>query len=218
MRAAQPDLKLKPLTPRQANALQMTLDGYRKNEICDKLGITQKTLWTWRRLPAWNEQLNVAVRDSSGDGEVHIRTLLPLATIALKKLILTGTDNTPTISQVNKGTVTSEGPATGLCHLACAHQRHHRCCLKAWFLPGEVNVMSGNGSRLQHLSDTELLSHFEWKYPQPTPWVLHPLPSQTALHVISALVHYNHRAPDFHKNAIDLPLQIGEFIHLDLLF
>ena len=93
MRAAQPDLKLKPLTPRQANALQMTLDGYRKNEICDKLGITQKTLWTWRRLPAWNEQLNVAVRDSSGDGEVHIRTLLPLATAALKKLILTGTDN-----------------------------------------------------------------------------------------------------------------------------
>jgi hypothetical protein len=93
VRAAQPDLKLKPLTPRQANALQMTLDGYRKNEICDKLGITQKTLWTWRRLPAWNEQLNVAVRDSSGDGEVHIRTLLPLATAALKKLILTGTDN-----------------------------------------------------------------------------------------------------------------------------
>jgi hypothetical protein len=93
VRAAQPDLKLKPLTPRQANALQMTLDGYRKNEICDKLGITQKTLWTWRRLPAWNEQLDIAVRDSSGDGEVHIRTLLPLATVALKKLILTGADN-----------------------------------------------------------------------------------------------------------------------------
>ena len=28
----------------------------------------------------------------------------------------------------------------------------------------------------------------------------------------------DHRAPDFHKNATDLPLQIGEFSHLNLLF
>ena len=102
--------------------------------------------------------------------------------------ILTGTNNTPTISRVNKGTVTSEGPAAGLCHLACAHQRHHRCCLKVGFLPGEVNVMSDDSSRMQHLSDTELLSHFEQLCLQPTPWVLHHLPSQTVSLMISALV------------------------------
>ena len=97
-------------------------------------------------------------------------------------------DNTPTTSCVNKGTVTSQGPAVGLCHLACAHQRHHRHCLKAGFLPGEVNVMSDDGSRLQHLSDTALVSHFEQHCPQPMPWVLHHLPSQTDSLVISALV------------------------------
>ena len=43
-------MKLKPLTPRQANALQMTLDGHRRDYICEKLGITHKTLWNWRKL------------------------------------------------------------------------------------------------------------------------------------------------------------------------
>ena len=35
-------MKLKPLTPRQANALQMTLDGHRRDYICEKLGITDE--------------------------------------------------------------------------------------------------------------------------------------------------------------------------------
>ena len=52
MRAGHHDTKLKPLTPRQANALQMTLDGHTKGEIQERLGITQVTLWRWRQLPA----------------------------------------------------------------------------------------------------------------------------------------------------------------------
>jgi hypothetical protein len=103
--------------------------------------------------------------------------------------ILTGTDNTPTVSRVNKGTVSSDGPTARLCHLACAHQRHHRNCLLAHFLPGDANVMSDDGSRLQHLSHTELRSHFEQHHKQPTHWSLHHLPLQTASSVISALVN-----------------------------
>ena len=45
--------------------------------------------------------------------------------------IQTNTDNTPTVSRVNKGTVTSEGPAAGLCHMACAHQRCHCATARA---------------------------------------------------------------------------------------
>ena len=88
--------------------------------------------------------------------------------------IQTNTDNTPTISRVNKGTVSSEGPSAGLCHLACAHQRHHRYCHLAGFIPGDLNVMSDDTSRLQHLSDTELLSRFEQLHPQPKPWAHAP--------------------------------------------
>ena len=102
--------------------------------------------------------------------------------------IQTNTDNTPTVSRVNKGTVTSEGPAAGLCHIACAHQRCHRYCHIAGFLPGGLNVMSDDASRLQHLSDTKLLSHFEQNYPQPRPWLMRHLPPRTASLVVSALV------------------------------
>jgi len=85
-------MKLKPLTPRQANALQMTLDGHAKKYICEKLGITQKTLWNWRRLPAWDERVTVALQESSGDGQAQVKTLLPIATQVLRRLLLTSTD------------------------------------------------------------------------------------------------------------------------------
>ena len=87
-----PDLKIRPLNPRQINALQMTLDGYRKGEICERLGITHKTLFNWRRLPSWNEQLQVVLRSDSEDGQGQIKSLLPLATQTLKTLIVGGTD------------------------------------------------------------------------------------------------------------------------------
>ena len=85
--------KYKPLNPRQVNALQMTIDGYQKGTICEKLGITQKTLFNWRRLPAWNEEVRAVLRVDSEDGQGQIKSLLPLAVQTLKKLIVNGTDN-----------------------------------------------------------------------------------------------------------------------------
>lgn len=92
MRAGHHDTKIKPLTPRQANALQMTLDGHTKGEIQERLGITQATLWRWRQLPAWNEQVSLVLRDSSGDGQGQIKSMLPLATRRLKQLIHSPTE------------------------------------------------------------------------------------------------------------------------------
>ncbi len=87
------DLKIRPLNPRQVNALQMVIDGYRKGEICERLGITEKTLFNWRRLPAWNEQVQAVLQIDSQDGQGQIKSLLPLAVQTLKKLIVNGTDN-----------------------------------------------------------------------------------------------------------------------------
>ena len=74
------------------NALQMCLDGYSKAAICEHLGITNKTLWNWRQLPAWDEQVSLVVRHDSSDGQGQIKSLLPLATQTLKTLIVNGSE------------------------------------------------------------------------------------------------------------------------------
>ena len=72
--------------------MQMTLDGFTKGEICNRLGITQKTLWSWRKLPAWDEQLTVVLRGATEDGQGQIKSLLPLATRRLAQLISSPTE------------------------------------------------------------------------------------------------------------------------------
>ena len=86
--------------------------------------------------------------------------------------LLNCSDNTPAVSRVTKGSVVSDGPSAYLCHYACQHQRLHRYCHVAQFLPGEANVMADDASRLQSLTDDSFLSHFEQLYPQPKGWTL----------------------------------------------
>jgi hypothetical protein len=99
-----------------------------------------------------------------------------------------GCDNTPAVSRVSKGAVSSDGPAAFLCNYACTHQRHARYCHLASYLPGPDNVMGDDASRLQHLTDSAFLSHFEQQYPQALPWELLHLPPETASALISALL------------------------------
>ena len=82
----------KPLTPRQTVALQLTLEGLRKGEVCERMGISQRTLWTWRRLPAWNEALEVTLKEETSDGDALVRTFYPMAVGILRKLALTSND------------------------------------------------------------------------------------------------------------------------------
>jgi len=97
-------------------------------------------------------------------------------------------DNTPAVSRVAKGTLSKLGPASRLCDLASIHQRLHRYCHVASFIPGVSNVMADDASRLQHLTDSSFLTHFKQTYPQPSPWRLLPLPSETASALTSALL------------------------------
>jgi hypothetical protein len=106
-----------------------------------------------------------------------------------------GSDNTPTVSRITNGAVSSDGPAAHLCNYACAHQREHRYCYVPHFLPGDANVMADDASRLQHLTDSAFLAHFQQEYPQPEPWRLLRLPQKNALQLISALRSVSHPQP-----------------------
>ena len=97
-------------------------------------------------------------------------------------------DNTPAVSRVTKGSVVSEGPSAYLCHFACQHQRTHRYCHVSQYLPGDANVMADDASRLQHLTDSAFLAHFEQHYPQPKGWVLLQLRPEVASTLTSMLL------------------------------
>ena len=102
--------------------------------------------------------------------------------------ILTMCDNTPAVSRVAKGAASSIGPAAHQCIFACDHQRQHRYCHVSQYIPGEANVMADDASRLQHLTDTAFLAHFEQHYAQPKPWRLVHLNSEHSSKLISGLL------------------------------
>ena len=97
-------------------------------------------------------------------------------------------DNTPAVFWQRKGSTSTSGPAAYLLRLQAHHQRHYRYVPSHGYLPGALNSMSDDASRLSTLTDAEFLTHFNETYPQPVPWQLHRPHQTTYSSVISALV------------------------------
>jgi len=87
----------------------------------------------------------------------------------------TGTDNTAAHSWATKGAVSSTGPSSYLLRLKSMHQRAHRYQLRTFYIPGPINKMADDCSRLWHLTDKELLEYFNRTYPQAVPWQIREL-------------------------------------------
>ena len=96
----------------------------------------------------------------------------------------TFSDNTPAVSWKTKGSTTTTGPAAYLLQQSALHRRHYRYQNELNFLPGHLNSMADDCSRLWNLTDSQLLTHFNHHYPQQTSWRLHHL--RPAMH--SALI------------------------------
>ena len=103
------------------------------------------------------------------------RTMLPLG------------DNTPMVSWHHKQSTTTTGPAAYLLRLNSIHQRHYRYVSKSGYLPGPANAMADDCSRLWHLTDSQLLAHFNSAYPQALPWQIVQLRPEMLSSLISAL-------------------------------
>lgn len=96
-------------------------------------------------------------------------------------------DNTPTVFWQRKGSTTTTGPAAYLLRLHALHARHLRYIATHDYIPGPINAMADDASRLLHFSNHDLLSHFNSVYPQPFPWTGCTLSSEMSSLVITAL-------------------------------
>ena len=56
--------------------------------------------------------------------------------------------------------------------MASLHQRENRYHARVFYLPGELNRMADDASRLQNLTNDVFLHHFQQQYPQEKPWTL----------------------------------------------
>jgi len=99
-----------------------------------------------------------------------------------------GTDNTPTLAWRGKGSTTTTGPAGYLLRLFALHQRAYRYQSRDFFIPGTANCMADDCSRLFHLSDTDLVAHFNSRYPQKRSWQLRHLRPEMSSALISSLL------------------------------
>jgi len=81
----------------------------------------------------------------------------------------------------------STGAVAYLLQLQALHQRHHCYMMTYDHIPGHLNTMADDCSRLWHLTDKQLLTHFHLHYPQAAGWKLCQLPSRMQSALISAL-------------------------------
>ena len=81
----------------------------------------------------------------------------------------------PAVAWKHKGSTSTTGPAAYLLQTAALHKRHYRYNNEMHHLPGYLNRMADDCSRLWSLSDNQLISHFNSTYPQPNTWRMHRL-------------------------------------------
>jgi hypothetical protein len=96
-------------------------------------------------------------------------------------------DNAVTVAWKKKGAASSSGPVAYLLRLHALHQRHHRYLPLHDFITGVTNVLADQCSRHFHLTDAQLLSHFNASFPQTMPWRMCHLLKETLSAMISAL-------------------------------
>jgi hypothetical protein len=104
-----------------------------------------------------------------------------------ERTIASGSDNTPAVAWQRKGSTTTTSAPAYLLRLQALHQRFHRYSHYVFYIPGPINVMADDCSRLFNLSDAELLTLFNTLYPQKISWRLVQPRKEMLASVISAL-------------------------------
>jgi GH43 family beta-xylosidase len=80
------------------------------------------------------------------------------------------TNNTLTVYWMEEGMTSTSIPAAYLLQLQAFHQQHYCYHSKTPHIAGTANVLADDCSRLWHLTDEQLLTHFSFNYPQNLLW------------------------------------------------
>ena len=121
-------------------------------------------------------------------GQIGTQDILAQQYDCRERTIAVFTDNMAARAWQRKGSHTTLGPSAYLLRLLSLHTRHYRYRPTFDYLPGPVNVMADDASRLFHLSDDQLLTHFHLHYPQNKPWVMLTLRPEMLSALTSALL------------------------------
>ena len=116
----------------------------------------------------------------------HQDVLVQRVDCAARTIVPLG-DNIAQVAWQHKGSVTTLGPTAYLLRLNSLHQRHFRYLAKPDYIPGPLNLMADDLSRMWDLSDSQLLSYFNSTYPQDQPWEIATLRPEMLSSLTSAL-------------------------------
>jgi hypothetical protein len=112
-----------------------------------------------------------------------------------KRTISSGSNNTPTNAWQTKGSTTTTSSPAYLLRMQAIHQLFHRYQTTSFFVPGKLNSMANDCSRLWHLSDSQLLAHFNSVYPQTVSWCI-AVPRQEILSSVTSAMRKKRLAPE----------------------
>ena len=104
-----------------------------------------------------------------------------------ERTTLSRTDNTSTLFWSRKGSATTSKATAELLRIRGLHQRFHRYISLSDHLPGILNQAADDASRLQHLTNSQLLAYFNSTYPQQRSWHLWTPPPKMRSLLIGAL-------------------------------
>ena len=134
----------------------------------------------------WRKRFTQPVQDAlitsaNPHGTISISDLELAALVAHKDILASACDvaeqtiwivydNRAALSWSQKGSATAASARAYLLRLNAMHQRAHRYVATHDHIAGTANSMADDASRLLHLPDSDLLTHFESHYPQALPW------------------------------------------------
>ena len=129
----------------------------------------------------------LSISDLELAGIIAHKDILAQARHVHERTLWVAGDNRASVSWATKGSSTSTAARAYLLRLDALHQRAHRYVARHHYLPGTLNRMADDASRLWHLSDAALLTHFNSHYPQTVCWELRHLAPQMGSSLIGAL-------------------------------
>jgi len=148
--------------------------------------------------PITNSDLELA-------GTVLHQAVLGVSPRLRGETVHTHCDNTPAVAWRERGSVTTTKCRADLLRLAALLRREQAINFRISHIAGVLNTMADDASRLQHLTDRELIDYFNSVYPQKVSWELYPPPKELLSAVISILS--SNKSQEVSQESAHLPLK-----------